>query len=147
MNLQLTQGYKLQAVLRDTFTHPPHRMHSVPSASLPPQDGVDPAFQAARGFLPRLFLRVTHLDLRDACAAVEGNGRNRKARVLVVLLGHLVMVKDRDLHVAGFRFPGRTPQVTVNLFRRLFTVSDGADDEAWAEGDVTCREDPGERWS
>src|SRR2546428_4649036 len=140
---ELAQRHQLQAVLRANIHTSAAEDALGAMLFVALKNRVDPALQAARGLAARLLLGKSDLHLCDSGTPVDRQDGNRQARVLVIVLGHLVMVQDRDLYIFWLRGPRRSPEITIDLLRRFFSIRHGIDDQPRAEGDVTRREDSG----
>src|ERR1700686_1374577 len=138
---KLTERNELQAVLR-TNIHAAATQDALGSFGfIAFENRVDPALQAARGFAPGLLFREANLDFSDAGAALQGNYRHAEAGIFVVLRGHLVMVKERDLHELRLGLPFGPANKLVDFFRGFLPVSNGIDDQARTESDISGSED------
>ena len=106
--LELAQGNELQAIFRADIhaAAAEDALGAVGFVAL--ENRIDPALQATRRFPPGLLLGEAGFDFGDAGAPVEGDHRHSQAGIFVVLLGHLVMIEDRDLHVLGLGLPFRS---------------------------------------
>src|SRR6266545_2523272 len=142
-NCQLAERYQLQAILR-TDIHTPAAQDTFRTGGLITfKDRVEPALQAASSLATRFVFRVACFHFYYSSPPVKWNYRNCKARVLVVGFGHLVMIKNCDLHIPLAGFPFSSSQIVIDVFCRLLAIGNRTDNQTRTKGNIPGGEDSG----
>ena len=83
-----------------------------------------------------MFFRKAGFDLGYTGAALERDHRYGQSGIFVVLLGHLMVIEERDLYIFGLGLPLRSPNEFVDFFRSFFAIRNGVDDQTRTKGDI-----------